>query len=75
MMLSATSASAIKHVLLGLLAAAIAYGLMGAPPGALGSRVMIQSVKWGKIVQALLVGLLVVLADMGLDYIPMGSQF
>lgn len=66
MMLSPTAASALKHLLLGLIVAAFAYALLGQPPGAV-TKIVIGG-KYAKIVHCLIVGLLAVLADIAMDY-------
>lgn len=66
MMLSASTASALKHVLLGLIVAALCYALLGSPPGSM-SMIVIGGPQ-AKLVHCALIGLLAVLADVAIDY-------
>lgn len=66
-MLDMSADSIAKHALLAVIAGGLAYALLGKPPGAL-SMINIGG-SYAKLVHCLLIGLLVVLADIGLDYL------
>jgi len=64
------SARLLKGALLALATAAFAYLLLGAPPGYLGPSFMLSN-SYSKLISCLIVGVLVALADCGIEMIDL----